>query len=40
MLSFNFVLGSEIATLINEEKAAGTYAVEFKAKDLQSGDYL
>ncbi len=34
------VLGNEVATLVNEEKAAGTYAVEFNAKDLPSGIYF
>ncbi len=38
------VLGNEIATLVNEEKIAGTYAVEFSAngggRDLTSGIYF
>ncbi len=41
------VLGNEIATLVNEEKPAGTYEVEFntniysgKARNLPSGVYL
>ncbi len=34
------VLGNELATLINEEKAVGTYAVEFNAKDIPSGIYF
>jgi hypothetical protein len=34
------VLGNEIATLVNEEKAAGTYAIEFNSKDLPSGIYF
>jgi photosystem II stability/assembly factor-like uncharacterized protein len=31
------VLGNEIATLVNEEKAPGEYEVEFNAKELASG---
>lgn len=34
------VLGNEIATLVNEEKSAGTYEVEFNAKGLSSGLYF
>jgi len=34
------VLGNEIATLINEEKSAGTYEVEFSAEALTSGIYF
>ena len=34
------VLGKEIATLVNEEKAAGTYAVEFDATSIPSGIYF
>jgi len=34
------VLGNEIANLVNEEKAAGTYAVEFNATNLSSGIYF
>ncbi|MCH8034249.1 MAG: T9SS type A sorting domain-containing protein [Bacteroidetes bacterium] len=34
------VLGNEIATLINEEKAAGTYEVEFDGTGLPSGIYF
>ena len=33
------VLGSEIATLVNEEKPVGTYEVEFDAATLSSGIY-
>jgi len=33
------VLGSEVAVLINEEKHAGYYEVEFDASDLTSGIY-
>jgi len=32
-------LGSEVATLVNETKPAGTYEVEFNASDLSSGIY-
>ena len=32
-------LGNEIATLVNERKPAGTYEVEFSAKNLPSGIY-
>ena len=34
------VLGREIATLVNEEKTAGTYQVEFSANNLSSGIYF
>jgi len=34
------VLGNEIATLVNEEKPAGSYEVEFKAASLTSGIYF
>jgi len=34
------VLGSEIITLVNEEKPAGTYEVEFNASTLPSGIYF
>ena len=34
------VLGKEVATLVNEEKSAGSYEVEFKASQLSSGIYL
>ena len=34
------ILGSEVATLINEEKPAGNYEVEFQAESLPSGVYL
>lgn len=34
------VIGNEIATLVNEEKAAGNYAVEFDATLLTSGIYF
>jgi len=34
------VLGNEVSTLINEEKPAGEYEVEFDAKDLSAGIYF
>ncbi|RKY93654.1 MAG: hypothetical protein DRQ01_04250 [Ignavibacteriae bacterium] len=34
------VLGNEVATLVNEEKLAGEYEVEFSAKGLPSGIYF
>ena len=34
------ILGSEIATLVNEEKLAGNYEIEFSATDLPSGIYF
>jgi hypothetical protein len=34
------VLGNEIATLVNEEKPAGSYEVEFSADGLTSGIYF
>ncbi len=34
------VLGNEIATLINEEKPAGSYEAEFDANGLSSGVYF
>ncbi len=34
------VLGNEIAALVNEEKPAGSYKVEFDASNLSSGIYL
>ncbi|MCZ6701791.1 MAG: T9SS type A sorting domain-containing protein [Ignavibacteria bacterium] len=34
------VLGNEIATLVNEEKSAGTYEVEFDGAGLPSGIYF
>ena len=33
------VLGKEIATLVNEEKSAGSYEIEFNASHLASGIY-
>jgi hypothetical protein len=34
------VLGNEVATLVNEEKPAGSYEVEFNAANLSSGIYF
>ncbi len=34
------VLGNEIATLVNEEKVSGSYAVNFNASNLPSGAYF
>ncbi|MDP2302617.1 MAG: T9SS type A sorting domain-containing protein, partial [Ignavibacteria bacterium] len=34
------VLGNEVATLVNEEKPAGVYEVNFDASKLSSGIYL
>jgi hypothetical protein len=34
------VLGNEVATLVNEEKATGSYEVNFNAANLSSGVYL
>ncbi|NTV89597.1 MAG: T9SS type A sorting domain-containing protein [Clostridiales bacterium] len=34
------ILGSEVATLINEEKPAGVYEVEFEASTFSSGIYF
>jgi hypothetical protein len=34
------VLGNEVATLVNEEKPAGNYEVDFNASQLSSGIYL
>ena len=34
------VLGNEIATLVNEEKPAGNYEVEFTGDGLTSGIYF
>ena len=33
------VLGNEVAVLVNEEKFAGTYNIEFNASRLPSGAY-
>jgi hypothetical protein len=32
--------GNKLKTLVNEIKEAGTYKVEFKAKDMDCGEYL
>lgn len=34
------VLGCEVATLVNEQKSAGSYEVKFDAKGLSSGIYF
>ncbi len=34
------LLGNEVATLVNEEKPAGSYEVEFNAINLSSGIYF
>jgi hypothetical protein len=34
------VLGNEVATLVNEEKPAGSYEVKFDAAGLSSGIYF
>jgi hypothetical protein len=34
------ILGREVITLVNEEKPAGEYKVEFNAKNLSSGVYI
>jgi len=34
------LLGAEIATLVDERKPAGTYAVTFRAESLPTGVYL
>ncbi len=34
------VLGNEVATLVNEEKPAGSYEVNFDARGLSSGIYF
>ncbi len=34
------VLGNEVATLVNEQKPAGSYEIDFNATDLSSGIYL
>ncbi|MCW9065637.1 MAG: T9SS type A sorting domain-containing protein, partial [Ignavibacteriaceae bacterium] len=33
-------LGREVSTLVNEEKPAGEYEVEFNGRDLPSGIYF
>jgi photosystem II stability/assembly factor-like uncharacterized protein len=34
------VLGNEVATLVDEEKSAGNYVIEFKASEIPSGIYF
>ena len=34
------ILGKELTTLVNEEKAPGTYRINFNAKDISSGIYF
>jgi hypothetical protein len=34
------MLGTEVASLINENKEAGSYSVEFNAANLPSGMYV
>ena len=34
------LLGEEITTLVNEEKIAGNYSIEFNASSLPSGVYF
>ncbi|MFO7523942.1 MAG: T9SS type A sorting domain-containing protein, partial [Ignavibacteriaceae bacterium] len=34
------IIGNEIATLVNEEKAAGRYDINFDASNQSSGVYL
>jgi len=34
------ILGNEVATLVNEEKPAGEYVVEFDGSKLSSGIYF
>ncbi|HRP94392.1 MAG TPA: T9SS type A sorting domain-containing protein, partial [Ignavibacteriaceae bacterium] len=34
------ILGSEVATLVNEEKVAGKYEINFNASSLASGVYI
>ena len=40
LLKIYDVLGKEVATLIDEEKPAGNYEVEFNASNLSSGTYF
>ena len=34
------ILGNEVAELVNEQKSAGTYKVNFTAENLSSGVYF
>ena len=40
MLKIYDVLGKEVATLVNEEKPAGSYQVNWNASNLSSGIYF
>ncbi|MCK7517221.1 MAG: FG-GAP-like repeat-containing protein [Ignavibacteriales bacterium] len=40
LVKFMMFLGKEVATLVNEEKPAGTYEVDFNAINLSSGVYI
>lgn len=40
MLEVYDILGREVATLVNEEKPAGSYEVQFNASSLSSGVYI
>ena len=40
LLNIYDILGNEVATLVNEDKTAGSYEVEFKADNLASGVYI
>jgi hypothetical protein len=40
MLTLFNLLGEEVTTLLNEEKNAGNYAVDFNATNLPSGVYF
>ena len=39
-LKFYDILGNEVASLVNEEKAPGVYSVTFDAGNLSSGVYF
>ena len=39
-IKVNDVLGREVATLVNEQKAAGTYSIQWNASSLPSGAYF
>jgi hypothetical protein len=34
------ILGNEIASLVNEEKPAGKYSIDFSSRDIASGVYI
>jgi len=40
MLKVYDILGRQVVTLVNEEKSAGSYTVEFNAEELSSGVYF